>query len=148
MPDYCEICGRRTEKFIILPIKQPNGDLDTLSCAECATKSSAYCSIHQAIHLGYPDGTTACPACIEEIVASEGAVIGSRVLRNADLADEYWQQLLEWARDVQEITRETGIRVVSRAITSYALRFNLSTDQVIKMVAVDGPRIILPPIII
>jgi len=75
-------------------------------------------------------------------------VIGSRVLRNADLADEYWQQLLEWARDVQEITRETGIRVVSRAITSYALRFNLSTDQVIKMVAVDGPRIILPPIII
>jgi hypothetical protein len=66
----CEICKKKDEVTWILPIKRKGGALCTKACEACGRKSRAYCQRHDQIHSGFPDGTTACPYCVRELVAS------------------------------------------------------------------------------
>lgn len=66
---HCEICGSDAKLLLLLPLRQPDGKLETLVCERCAEKSPAYCSVHQHAHQGFFDGTTACLLCVEHVVA-------------------------------------------------------------------------------
>jgi len=65
------MCGGNCQVINILPLRHPDGRLNTLACEGCAEKSGAYCLIHQRPHLGFEDGTTACKECIDEKVAAK-----------------------------------------------------------------------------
>lgn len=144
----CEICGEQTNYLLLLPIKQSDGKLDTQACKKCASLSSVYCQIHQEIHLGFPDNTSACPKCIEGLVSKQGKLIGNKLLRLVDTRDNNWENFIDWVRDVQMFAKDTAAVAASRAVISYALRHRLSPERVIEMVEEQGPQLILPPIVI
>jgi len=136
----CEVCGDGlADIFIMLPIKKPDGCLETIVCHSCAQKSSAYCIKHQRHHLGFSDdNTTACVVCIEEIAAGdrfrEGTIFD--VLKN-NLPQQEFQRLLEMARFSSRITNNKAATCVLRFIATKALRTNSTIDAVLQKILND-----------
>ncbi len=136
----CELCGDSlADIFVILPIKKPDGCLDTIACYPCAEKSSAYCKKHERPHLGFEDDdTTACVTCIEETVAGnknrEGNIF--EALKNS-LSQPEFQRLLEMASFSAHITNNSAATCVLRFIATKALRTNLTIDGVLRRIIVD-----------
>ena len=64
----CEICGEKDPPVLVI-LQVRNGDsYITLACQNCAYKSPHYCGKHDQAHIGYPDGSTVCEACVAEEV--------------------------------------------------------------------------------
>ncbi len=132
----CELCKKPNPKLIVLlPLRQSNGNLDTMACEECAKKSIAYCKKHQRPHIGFIDGTTACPWCVEELVTA-----------NTDKAANIYRSLQvglppEQVDDLEELA-ELGAQVagcsdsiaILRLVASKALRTNQKVEEVVRTV--------------
>ncbi len=133
----CEICGKNSvEVFVILPIKKPDGCLNTIACPECAENSSAYCKKHGRPHLGFSDDdTTACAMCIEEMVAEkipEEVNIFKRFQKNLPPAERH--RLLKWAEDFAPVAGDSKGVCTLRAIATKALREKKSFEEVVERI--------------
>lgn len=159
----CEICGNDPKSIVILPKRQENGSLITLSCEPCAIASGMYCEKHQRPHQGFMDETTACIPCIEEILKQDGekiagsfavAVAGSDKASEIQAAIRVWSERLESGLSNVSLIELPGfidlIRTkhpvrVARLVVTYSQRMHMTPDEAIKKVVEEGPDIILPP---
>ena len=145
----CEICGKDTSNItVLLPKKQEDGKLDTMVCLECARKSGAYCKKHEAPHLGFEDGTTACKLCIEEVVIQKrnetsggfAAVPETArifcLLREALPPKEFEEFVDESTLDGRIIGSAIDLTIV-RFIATKALRTGQSFEAVLEKVVAD-----------
>lgn len=142
----CEICGDPADVINLLPIKQPDGKLDTLACTSCAQESGVFCNIHQRPHLGFADGTTACKVCIDDQVEADTPEIASNFFREIDESPhkkKVLKELKEWSEALEAfgLPYETN---VTRAVVTVALRLKKTTEEIIKQVCEEGPEVILP----
>jgi hypothetical protein len=136
----CDICKKLDPHLIvILPIHQPNGNLDTLACEECALKSKAYCKKHERPHLGFFDGTTACAWCIEEMVKEK--TDQAEEIRNclrALLPEDQLEALNDAAEMSAEVAQCTESVAVLRFLASKAKRTNETVDDVVYQITESG----------
>lgn len=139
----CELCGRDTDLFVLLPTKQNNGMLNTIVCISCAEKSDSYCYLHDTPYTGFSDGTQACILCINEAFRIYGAQIGRSFLDRIDLTDGKWQPLLAWVEDVMSITGEFYPRIIGRAIITLSQRLHENEEWIIHQTLVYGPDYLL-----
>jgi NAD-dependent SIR2 family protein deacetylase len=143
----CELCGDPSLQLIlVLPLKRPNGNLNTMACLKCAEESSAYCKKHKRIHLGFLDGTTACPLCTEEMVKERISEKG-RIFNTLKqgLPPKEFNDLLEWADFSRAVTGNLRATCVLRSLASKALRTQKSIDEVIKQIISEkSAKSILP----
>ncbi len=133
---HCEICGENdVDVFVVLPIGQPNGTLDTIACLECAQESGAYCKRHQVVCLGFEDGTSACTLCIEEIVDSKKDM-GEKILRilRENLPEDELQRIEKWANYSGFLVSQSKERCILRAIAAKAERTDESFNRVLREV--------------
>lgn len=133
----CELCKKDIGDVIVsLPIKKPDGCLNTMACLECAEESSAYCKKHKRPHLGFADDdTTACMICIEEMIArerSKEAYIFNRLKEALPLED--LKYLLEWADLAASITGNSRLTCILRDIVTKALRRQVSIEEIVKQI--------------
>ena len=126
----CENCGcDDATRFMVLPIHRETGELDSIFCEKCAQESRAYCLKHEMIHLGFCDGTTACPTCIDKEAES---------LRNRVHAifDEIYSVCYRELRDsdlLKGVSRGTFLRL----IIIRAKRDGVPVDFVIKRIKTE-----------
>jgi hypothetical protein len=143
----CEICGEDIGEIVVsLPLKRPDGRLNTMACLSCAEKSPAYCKKHKRPHLGFIDGTTACIYCIEEMVA-ENRQKEINIFSNLRkyLPIEEVDRLLKWAEASSLITGTSPRTCILRAIATKAKRSNLSIEEVLeKIIEAKSVELILP----
>lgn len=131
----CEICEKDVgHVMVVLPIRQVDGKLNTLTCLECAQKSGAYCDKHHRPHMGFAgDDTTACALCIEEMVAAEegrGKEIFLAVKNGLPVRE--LQTLLSWADYSKLVTDELNyFKPCLRALATKACRTGQSIDEVL-----------------
>lgn len=141
----CEICGQDANPILILPLHKADGCLNTFACQSCAEKSGAYCLKHNKIHLGFTDGTTACRSCIEEEIALNGEAVVALLSTSANLNEEPWEPLHEWAATASVLTGNAARICIARAIITLAKRRCITPDDVIQEVVAQGtPDILLP----
>lgn len=130
----CEICGNNsTPTFVLLPIKQKDGRLDTIACEKCAEHSSAYCKKHKRPHLGFSgDDSTACVMCIEEMIVNKEAqgISIFNTLREK-LPPMEFNRLLNWATLSSFATGDSRTVCVLRAIATKALKHKITLDEVL-----------------
>lgn len=148
IPFDCEICRDSTQVVYLLPLKQPDGKLDTLACEKCAEKSGAFCITHQRPHLGFEDGTTACKVCIDEKVETD----------TPEIVEEFFQEIEESPhreKILQTVERQSEFLFfpdsdleisISRAIVTVAFRFDKTPEEIIEQVCEEGPELIFPHI--
>lgn len=133
----CEICGTEDrEVFVVLPLHQPDGKLDTIVCLACAEKSRHYCLKHQRPHLGFADGTTACLVCIEERTIEEGEKIADALLsfiqNNPSLLG--LSELYRWGEITSLLSNTPEKLCYARAVLTRALRLGKTPDEIIREV--------------
>ncbi len=120
----CEICKAVDPGcIVILPIRQSEGNLITIACKSCAEISTAFCTTHDQVHQGFMDGTTACPACIEEMVRSQidqAMTISNRLV--VSLPEHQLKQLEEAVETASYFTRVPFEVCVLRFIATKAMR--------------------------
>ena len=133
----CEICRRDPQFLMLLPLPQSDGNLCTFACEACAQKSSAYCTLHQTIHQGFIDETTACLICIQQEV-SDQSLRSEAVCKKLQLllSPEWWEVLVEAADLSAEITgTDRGICII-RFIATKAMRvhevFDATYERILK----------------
>jgi hypothetical protein len=138
-PMKCGICGEDIGDIIVsLPIKTKDGRFNTLACLKCAEKSSAYCKKHQKPHLGFFDGTTACIDCIEEMIVENQEEYSDVLFKLKEvLPKEEFDRLVEWAIVVGEITGNSRLTCVLRAVVTKAKRSNQGIEEVIQKITED-----------
>lgn len=144
----CEICGRTDSRVeVILPIKQPDGRLETMACLGCAEESSAYCLKHERPHIGFADDkTTACVLCIEETVASKTTEADKifKALRD-NLPQEEATKLELWAKESSFITEDSLAISVLRFLATKALRLKTTVEKIEKQILrAKSVELILP----
>lgn len=148
----CEICKNDIgNTIVLLPIKKPDGCLDTIACLKCAENSSTYCKKHKRPHLGFADDdTTACILCIEEVVAEKRSQeISIFNTLKEHLPPGEWEDLVEWADLSSSITGNSQATCVLRAITTKALRLNVLVDKIItQILETNSVDVILPKALI
>lgn len=147
----CEVCHTtEVSDFIILPIKQPDGRLNTIVCLECAWNSSAYCQKHQNPHLGFlDDESTTCLLCIEEMVEQnrDNAFMILNVLE-WHLPNEEFNSLIEWADLSGQIIGCSRVISILRALVTKALRHKMTIREVVEeIIQTKSVEAILPKII-
>jgi len=158
----CEICGGDLNVIVTLPIRQPDGKLDTLACESCAVKNDTYCQKHERAHLGFEDGTTACTSCIEEMLVKDGERIAgmfAAAVGRSEKAPEIRQAINEWLEEIDSMLPKISLAElplaikfletphalnITRAIVTCAQRMNITPEKVIEKVAKEGPKVILP----
>jgi len=128
----CEICGDKNPSFIaLLPIVQKNGSLCTMACRECMSQSHAYCKKHDMIHMGFVDGTTACPSCIADLrnenitIASS---LGTEILSSMEVSDA--EDLSDLIVDASEFTGWSAHVVILNYLATKAMRTGQSVREV------------------
>ncbi|KPJ56858.1 hypothetical protein AMJ49_03535 [Parcubacteria bacterium DG_74_2] len=135
----CEICGGVLGKIVVsLPLKKRDGSLNTLACLKCAKKSSVYCKKHRKPHLGFIDDTTACVACIEEMVAKNRPKeinIYNNLRQNLPSAE--FERLLDWADVSSFITKNSRKTCILRAIATRAIRSKQDIEAVFEKIMND-----------
>lgn len=136
----CEICGCNPRTIYCLPIKKEDGCLNTMACLKCATESGHFCPRHDVPHLGFiDDNTTACQACIEEMVrlnAGRDEMIYQRIvhhLSNSDRAD-----LIEAAQTLSHINRQPITKNILRFVATRAMRRQTSLNDIIEEIVKTG----------
>ena len=130
----CDICKKPiSELIIILPLRQPDGKLDTLACEKCATKSKAYCAKHVRPHIGFIDGSTACIWCVDDLVtANKGNAVRIRDRIWAELLEDEIEDLNEAAEISAEITGCSDSVAILRFIASAAIRSGKSIEEIVR----------------
>jgi len=149
--------------LIRLPIRQPDGALNTLVCESCAEKSDVYCLTHKRSHLGFVDETTICTLCVEEILEKDGERIAGRLAAAISVSDkalESQQAIRRWLTGVRfdlpivsSVELPSVVRFlntpyalnIARAVVAYSQRMRFTPEEVIEMVAIEGAGVILPP---
>ncbi len=132
----CEICGDSSvPTFVLLPIPQKDGRMDTIACEKCAEQSSVYCKKHRRPYLGFTDGSTACADCIEELITSREAqgVTIFHILEEK-LPPTEFRRLLEWATHSAFVTGDSRSVCVLRAMATKALRRKITIEEVLMRV--------------
>jgi len=143
----CEICGGSMPDFYILPLKQPDGKLNTLACCGCAEKSGAFCITHHHPHLGFEDETSACTECIEEKVEADSSKIIVRFfqeIENSPHKESVLEELEKWSQVLSRRGSPHSDINISRAIVTSAFRFDTTPEEIINQVCEEGVEIILP----
>ena len=133
----CEICGAREfNTIVLLPIKKPDGCLNTIACLSCAEESPAYCRKHERPHLGFADDdTTACVLCIEElIIESEDKLPDIFDEFENNLPAEEYSRLKDWAEVSSDITGNYLSVCLLRALATKALRLKTTIEEIVKQV--------------
>lgn len=128
-------CAGDRGDFVVLPIRQPDGKLNTTACVSCARKTEAFCRTHQRPHTGFDDGSTACHDCIDSRVYQALKEIGPIFHRIVShLPNREVEALTDWALHISELTGVMPKTVVYRAIVSKALRTKTTPEAVIEEV--------------
>jgi len=143
----CEICGREPEVTVYIPLHQPNGNLNTECCLECALQSGAWCQRHDTPHtLGFYDGTHACKDCIdEEVLELEGGTDYLGALASFLSASEM-TRVLVYLQTVSSVTGKSYETVLRQYIVTVAHRFRpLSRAWILRLMREAGnANLILP----
>ncbi len=158
----CEICGGDPKLIILLPKRQPGGKLNTFTCESCAGESGMYCQKHQRPHLGFEDETTACAACIEETLAKDGERIAGMfavAVSQSEKAPQIKQAITDYLEEINLMLPRVDLADLplavmflstphalnaTRPIIAYALRMEMTPEEVIQKVAKEGPEVIFP----
>jgi len=107
----CEICQSDPDTLLIIPMHQSNGSLCTVACEECAIKQGFYCIDHSKIHIGFNDGSHACPACVSELC---------RYLSQLDLETRFTSRILAIIPEKQrDSVMDWGITIISHLQISW-----------------------------
>ena len=129
----CELCGEDRLKLTLLPLRQPNGKRNTFACDRCMKASSAYCRVHDTVHIGFLDGSTACGSCIEEMTRAR-----------IPFAFQMWSSILavlppfekEWLAHIckmSSLMTDDGEEIsILRFVASRAARTGQTPEQVLK----------------
>ncbi len=161
----CEICTNEIgDKIVLLQQSQPDGRFEILVCISCAEKSEFYCLTHQRPHLGFPDSTSACMICIDEAVEQDGerlAGIFGVVIDRSSRAQEIQEAIQGWQRQIESMFPHVSLADlplaiqwkgtpfslnVIRTVVTRAKRMRVTPEEVINLVAQEGPEVILPPL--
>lgn len=158
----CEMCGRDPDLIVLLPKKQPGGNLVTLACEGCSNKSGMYCQKHGQPHIGFEDETTACMRCIEDIVRENGeriAGILAAAVNQSDKALEIQRAIQNWLNRINSMLPSVSLAElpmvvrfletphvlnIARAVVTYSQRMKITPEEVIERVAKEGAGVILP----
>ena len=131
----CELCGSTSsDMIVILPIHKQDGSLITLTCLKCAQKSDAYCNQHEAPHLGFEDGSSACKQCIDELVVSlipQGDIIFGKLVRG--LPSNEINRIIIWVNETSFLGDSYVLRTLI-ALSSKSLRSGQEVDEIIDVV--------------
>ena len=136
----CEICGTDVEGIMLLPIKHPDGRLETLSCLLCAKKSKNYCLKHEIPHVGFVgDDTTACHVCINELVMEGLGRSDSLVdIMSTVLPSQEWMKIHLWLKMIVGLTNDSAEKCLLRAFITKQLRMKAGSIDVVIHMVVDG----------
>lgn len=144
----CEICEGFLDIIYHLPLKHPEGKLNTRACKKCAEQSGAFCLTHQRPHRGFRDGTTVCEECIVKKVETDTPEIVKEFFQKIEESPHREKILKTLERQSEflfapDSDLETSI---SRAIATVAFRFDKTTEEIIEQVCEEGPELIFPHI--
>ena len=159
----CEVCGNESKEYALLPIRQPDGKLNTIACLDCSIESGVYCTRHNSPHVGFYDETTACRRCIDDLTRDYGEKIAGTFAAKvfeSELRDQIQDDINAWLEFLEgpaimgidltdlrlaiQIIETPHALHVSRAIFTYAQRLKITPEEVIDKVAAEGAQIILP----
>ena len=131
----CEICSGEMELVVLLPLKQDNGNIETMACLKCAEASGTYCEVHEVPHLGFHDETTACRRCIEEMVAENQFRVSSLVTALLGIAGKVeYVRLVEAAIDSSYVTGSVEEISVLYFLATKAARMRVTLDSVMELI--------------
>ncbi len=123
----CNLCSSKgPQTLVLLPIRQ-NGQFGTLVCETCAKGQKCFCQRHSLPHLWFRNGTTACPRCIDEMIAPHSELAMQNKLYEA-FGDTEWKLVGEACQQMSRGEIESPILFL---IASIALRANKSFDFVV-----------------
>ncbi len=145
----CEMCGKESDHFVMLPIKQSDGRYNTIACFSCAQQSKVYCRKHDMPHLGFYDGTTACRICIEQLVnlkKDDASRILSEIQKS--LSPEDFDNLMGWWAETSNITRDTFEVFILRLVVMKALRSKEELEDVLQTIQNERNAAAILPYII
>jgi hypothetical protein len=145
----CELKDHEADDIAPLPIRKPNGDLQTFACLEHAKELGFFCEAHQRIHLGFDDGSHACVVCIEEKVEKADPRIGPWYwgLLKKHLSEDEFTMILAEALEAHDETMEHPTKLLLRWIITAAERHGKLDQEIVQEVIDSGSvGLILPPI--
>jgi hypothetical protein len=138
----CEVCRRDTHHETYLPIRQKNGNLQTMACLPCARASNVYCLEHDTAHIvgSFQDNTTFCVVCADRIVE-----------QYKDLAETIAQQVLnaDTEGNLEEIVATEGLppeflkrfspsRTILNLVVRKALRTKKTPEEVVAQLVAEN----------
>lgn len=129
----CQLGNHEVKRIAVLSIEgQP-----PMGCIPCWRERGFWCDRHDQGHQGFTDGTSACLACVEEMVdRREGRVLVLREIMATFPKDEI-TELEEWLATVTEITGQSRERCFTRAIATLALRTKTPFSWVAQKIRTD-----------
>ena len=155
----CEICTNDPYALLILPIKQPDGKLNTIACNGCAYESEHYCHKHDKANMGFIDGTSACGTCVEEVVEEGGQQLAIQIAIRAEdapnrseikeVVDEYLAELQYGLEHLSFtdlplaviVSQTTNAQNIARPIVAYSFRKKLPIEAAISK-SLERPAVV------
>lgn len=132
----CEICGAKEPTTLaLLPTHKEDGSLNTMVCERCFEKSPAYCRKHQQIHLGFTDGTTACPRCVDEMKVRTRHLAESLQdrIRQISKPDEF-KEISEYIKGASYIMDWSADEALHHFLITKAVRAKLDAEKVLSTI--------------
>jgi len=132
----CEICGVKEPAVLaLLPIPKEDGSLNTIVCEKCLEKSTAYCQKHRQIHLGFADGTTVCPHCVDEMKARTRHLAESLQdrIRQVSKPDEF-EEVSEHVKGASYIMNWSADEALHHFLITKAMRAKLDTEKILSII--------------